>query len=567
MSSRKCLNNPNVFCYICGSYVIGKQRQDINSFVRNVYYAYFGIRLGDEDKSWAPHKVCRTCVEGLRLWKNGAKKSMPFAIPMVWREPQNHVNDCYFCMVKIQGHNAKSKKDIQYPNIPSALRPVTHCNSLPIPVPPPVLEDVPLASSSENESDNADDYNPEEDSAPKLFSQNELNDITRDLNLTKDAAQLLGSRLNAKNLLLPGVTFSWYRSREKELMKFFKEEDSLVYCCDIEGLLNFFNVTYNPSEWRLFIDSSKTSLKGVLLHNGNLFGSVPIAHSVHLKETYVNLKALLKYVNYEKHSWTICGDLKVVGMLLGQQSGYTKMPCFICEWDSRARDKHWKKTDWPKRKTLQPGSQNIINVPLVQRSKILLPPLHIKLGLMKQFTKALPKDGDCFQYLVTRFPKVSYEKLKEGIFVGPQIRKLMKDNLFESTMNPVEKRAWVSFKEVVNFLGNHKHPEYKTMVKRMLQSFMKLGCNMSVKLHFLHSHVDFFPANLGDVSEEQGERFHQDIKDMEKRYQGRWNANMMADYCFMLKRDGTGEGRQSRKRSFNPRQKDLEAVNSAKKRN
>ena len=50
MSSCKCLNNPNVFCYICGSYVIAKQRQDINSFVRNVYYAYFGIRLGDEDK-------------------------------------------------------------------------------------------------------------------------------------------------------------------------------------------------------------------------------------------------------------------------------------------------------------------------------------------------------------------------------------------------------------------------------------------------------------------------------------------------------------------------------------
>ena len=70
---------------------------------------------------------------------------------------------------------------------------------------------------------------------------------------------------------------------------------------------------------------------------------------------------------------------------------------------------------------------------------------------MKQFTKALPKDGDCFQYLVTRFPKVSYEKLKEGIVVGPQIRKLMKDNLFESTMNPVEKRAWVPFKGVVNF--------------------------------------------------------------------------------------------------------------------
>lgn len=83
--------------------------------------------------------------------------------------------------------------------------------------------------------------------------------------------------------------------------------------------MNFFNVTYDPTQWRLFIDSSKRSLKGVLLHNGNLFGSIPIIHSVHLKESYENLKALLKNVNHEKHSWTICGDLKINGMLLGTQ--------------------------------------------------------------------------------------------------------------------------------------------------------------------------------------------------------------------------------------------------------
>jgi hypothetical protein len=40
----------------------------------------------------------------------------------------------------------------------------------------------------------------------------------------------------------------------------------------------------------------------------------------------------------------------------------------------------------------------------------------------------------------------------------------------------------------------------------------------------------FFRENLGAVSEEQGERFHQDIKEMERRYQGRWNVNMMGDY-------------------------------------
>jgi hypothetical protein len=65
----------------------------------------------------------------------------------------------------------------------------------------------------------------------------------------------------------------------------------------------------------------------------------------------------------------------------------------------------------------------------------------------------------------------------------------------------------------------------------MLDKFKLLGCNMSLKLHFLASHLDYFPPNLGAVSEEQGERFHQDLKDVERCYQGRWDVNMMADYC------------------------------------
>jgi hypothetical protein len=60
---------------------------------------------------------------------------------------------------------------------------------------------------------------------------------------------------------------------------------------------------------------------------------------------------------------------------------------------------------------------------------------------------------------------------------------------------------------------------------------------MSLKVHFLNAHLDYFPENLGAVSEEQGERFHQDIKKMETRYQGRWNVNRMGDYCWLLQRD------------------------------
>ena len=52
----------------------------------------------------------------------------------------------------------------------------------------------------------------------------------------------------------------------------------------------------------------------------------------------------------------------------------------------------------------------------------------------------------------------------------------------------------------------------------MLDANHKLGYNMSLKIHFLHSHLSFFPENMGSVSDEHGERFHQEIAEYEKRY-------------------------------------------------
>ena len=60
---------------------------------------------------------------------------------------------------------------------------------------------------------------------------------------------------------------------------------------------------------------------------------------------------------------------------------------------------------------------------------------------------------------------------------------------------------------------------------------------MSVKLHFLQSFLDYFPKNCGDFKEEQGERFHQDIRIKELRYQGRWDVNFLADNYWCLKQD------------------------------
>lgn len=313
---------------------------------------------------------------------------------------------------------------------------------------------------------------------------------------------------------------------------------------------------YEPKDWRLFIDSSKRSLKCVLLHNGNQFASVPIAHSTTLKEKYEAVKYVLEKIGYDQHKWFICVDLKMVNFLLGQQSGFTKYPCFLCMWDSRDRAQHYTKKDWPVREELVPCKErNVINDPLVDRDRILFPPLHIKLGLIKQFTKALDKDGDCFTYLCQAFPGLTMEKLKAGIFDGSQIRQLIRDPEFKNSMNEVELEAWKTFVLVVkNFLGNNKARNYAELVNNMLTAFRNLGCNMSIKMHYLFSHMNRFPENLGSMSDEQGERFHQDMKEMETRYQGRWDAVMMADYCWNLKRDlpAAEHSRSSKKRKFKP---------------
>ena len=119
--SRGCANDRDIFCYICGNFVVKSQRQNITSFVKNVYYAYFGAKLGDQDKTWAPHKVCRCRVESLRRWSKRHQKSLTFGVPMVWREPKGHGNHCYFCTCNVSGFNMKNKHNIRIYHLLSGL--------------------------------------------------------------------------------------------------------------------------------------------------------------------------------------------------------------------------------------------------------------------------------------------------------------------------------------------------------------------------------------------------------------------------------------------------------------
>ena len=141
--------------------------------------------------------------------------------------------------------------------------------------------------------------------------------------------------------------------RAKDLVQYFSMEETFVYCHNVAGLLQAMGCVYDPTEWQLFIDSSKASLKCVLLHNGNRYASISIGHFVHLKDSYENMNIILMKIKYNKHKWMVCGDLKVLSMLLGQQEGYAKYPCFWCLWDSRAKNEHWIREQWPKGNDLQ----------------------------------------------------------------------------------------------------------------------------------------------------------------------------------------------------------------------
>jgi len=133
---------------------------------------------------------------------------MPFSIPMVWRELTDQVSDCFFCLTSITGVTAKSTHSVQYPNLPSALRPVPHIAELPEPKPPTntTLSDSESSDEDVGQANNNMDCDPTfagacSSNEPHLLTQGDLNDIVRDLNLSKKQAALLRSRLKDWNFL------------------------------------------------------------------------------------------------------------------------------------------------------------------------------------------------------------------------------------------------------------------------------------------------------------------------------------------------------------------------------
>ena len=372
----------------------------------------------------------------------------------------DHVNVCYFCLTNVRGNSKKTAHLIQYPDLPSAVLPRPYEPGEEPPVPP---KDLNIPSDSDDEvsetpDDMEADWRPDdEEHTCKTINQDQLDSFVRKLGLSKDGSYLAATMLKQFGVLAAGTNTTAYRARDKMFVKFFKtsDGDEMVYCDDIEGLLSRMNIHTNVKEdWWLFVDGSVNSTKAVLLHKDNMFPALPVAYSRKVKESYSSMKLIFELIHYDNFKWRVCSDLKVIGMLTGMQGGYTKYNCFICLWDSRARQQHYSRNNWPDRVNRTPGVQNVLHEALVPPGKVILPPLHIKLGIFKNFVKALDSEGEPMKTLKNIFSRLSAAKIKEGVFVGQDTRKLMKSQQFQDALSPVELRAWNAIKKCVeNFLG------------------------------------------------------------------------------------------------------------------
>lgn len=394
-----CNKSSDSFCYICGQWTPISGRRPITHQIRDLYQKYFNIEILNEDKCWVPHYICSKCRLGLHKWSKN-QGHLSFGKPMLWRDPINHQTNCYICLTKVSSYSRRTKDNVKYAVVDSVTLPVPHSANLPVPLSPAQCGDHDDSSSTEDDlaHDNPAYQHPEDPlyiadtGEPYTLSQGDLNDLVRDLNLGKEMSELLASRLQEWKLLKKDVRVTAGRERSAHLAKWFSQKDKICYCNDILKLFDTMKEPCYPHEWRLFIDGSKTSIKAVLLNIGNRKPSIPVAFAIGMKEEYTTMKSILELIQYKKFNFKIVADFKVIAVLMGLQSGYTTHCCFLCLWDSRAYSEHYKRKYWPPRTNYLPDKTlNVIAHALVPRERIILPPLHIKLGLMTNFVKAVRK--------------------------------------------------------------------------------------------------------------------------------------------------------------------------------
>lgn len=560
----KCNKSPNLFCFLCSIFIVSNSKTyPLSKTNRELYYKCYSTtpEQNGADKFYSSNVFCYSCINNMKQHIN-FNKPLKYSKPAKWNQPnhlfETHQKSCYVCLAqKVQG--IRFKISYEWPEFyqHNVSKPVLNTFSELEPPPEKQARHEPLSSSESDEEFTI--YQPSNSKEFIPFTQPALNQLVKDLSLTKDQSMVLASCLLKHNALTPDCRVGFFSKRSSEIDEFFDEDSGgNPYLKNISGLFRWLNYEYVAEHWRLFIDSSKSSFKVVLLHNGNLLPSIPLLYSPVLKETYNDVKYALELIDYNSHKWKIIADLKLLNVICGVGSPSVKNPCVLCDWYGTHRSnkqyQQYHQDNIQRRTEFTVGRNSVVAKPLIDLNDVLLPPLHVKIGLIAQFIKKLDKNSPAYKFICNLLCYKSSAKLEAGQLDGPEIRKLMKNSdQFELYLSTVELEAWKAFKNVCNdFLGKNRTENYKELARDLVQKYERMGCNMSYKLHIIDKHIDDFPENCSDYSDEMGERFHQDIKKAEKQYQGRYDKNMLSDYCWFLKKEHPTEYRKGRRKSQFP---------------
>lgn len=185
----------------------------------------------------------------------------------------------------------------------------------------------------------------------------------------------------------------------------------MFQCNDVDGLMKSLEHNRKCEEWQLFMDASKTSLKGALLDIRIKFQSICLFHCTQMKKPYENMKFLFSCIQHNMNCWNICGCLKVIALLVVTQLGlYAVLLLFmwmgqLCKISSlfcKRMAQTWAISNRTKEHmqwTISTSKGNICNSITYQAS-------------MMNFVEAMDHTRKAFQYLEQKFPQMTESKMK-----------------------------------------------------------------------------------------------------------------------------------------------------------
>lgn len=206
-----------------------KKGNNITEKLQKAYKDYFKCAVINQSKKWTPHVICNSCKATLHKWSAGNNVRFRFGQPMLGREPINHATDCYFCVTKVHQGRGIAVPKVDYADVPSTTKPIQHSENLPVPKCPDRrkkmnkrVSDISAASKESNSRDYVPDSNAK-------MNQEDLNDLVRDLFLSKKNSELMASRLRHHNALSLEVKTTTYRDRHKKFAQHFAKKTISVF--------------------------------------------------------------------------------------------------------------------------------------------------------------------------------------------------------------------------------------------------------------------------------------------------------------------------------------------------